>query len=422
LRVWAQRGSKRDHYDVMRAFVGRVYRAIARIARVDVRVLDSAAAEELLASGSRPVVVLSRHAGEGDTLLVVHQLLCRYGRRPRVVMHERLRLDPLIDVLGSRLPNRFVNPHGGDTEVEIAAMARDAGERDAVLIFPEGANFTARHRRRAIERLEEAGHEEEAAWARDMRHVSAPRPGGALAAIEAAPEADVVFMGHAGFPFGFGELCLSGLAACYRKVEYPAVLDEAVARIRRTHPDAVTFNEACRNDVAAIARRTGYHLRFSTVIYGGKPLPCVRPRGRGLFGDAVLTKSAISSSESREFAAEPGIERRRWLCVTTLVGVDVCTSHLDAGNEAQCADLAGVLTRRATARAVIFGGDLNRRTSCAPGGFWTRTDASAHQDPGLQQVYGSAALRSPTADVVPATHTDHDVLLAHARLTVDAPG
>ena len=217
-------------------------------------------------------------------------------------------------------------------------------------------------------------------------------------------------------------LCLSGLAACYRKVEYPAVLDEAVARIRRTHPDAVTFNEACRNDVAAIARRTGYHLRFSTVIYGGKPLPCVRPRGRGLFGDAVLTKSAISSSESREFAAEPGIERRRWLCVTTLVGVDVCTSHLDAGNEAQCADLAGVLTRRATARAVIFGGDLNRRTSCAPGGFWTRTDASAHQDPGLQQVYGSAALRSPTADVVPATHTDHDVLLAHARLTVDAPG
>ena len=29
-------------------------------------------------------------------------------------------------------------------------------------------------------------------------------------------------------------LCLSGLAGCYAKVEYPAVLDEAVARTRTT--------------------------------------------------------------------------------------------------------------------------------------------------------------------------------------------
>ena len=35
-----------------------------------------------------------------------------------------------------------------------------------------------------------------------MRHVSAPRPGGALAAIDAAPDADVVIMGHVGFPAG----------------------------------------------------------------------------------------------------------------------------------------------------------------------------------------------------------------------------
>jgi 1-acyl-sn-glycerol-3-phosphate acyltransferase len=206
LAVWLRRGGERDHYEVMRAFVARVYGAIVRLARVEVRISDSAAAEELLASGRRPVVVLGRHAGQGDTLLVVHDLLCRYDRRPRVVMHERLRLDPVIDVLGSRLPNRFVDPHGGDTEVEIAAMARDAGGRDAVLIFPEGANFTAHHRRRAIERLERAGHEEEAAWAREMRHVSAPRPGGALAAIEAAPDADVVVMGYVGFPCSLADV------------------------------------------------------------------------------------------------------------------------------------------------------------------------------------------------------------------------
>ena len=45
-------------------------------------------------------------------------------------------------------------------------------------------------------------------------------------------------------------LCLSGLAGCFRKVAYPAVVEEAVARIRESRPDAVTFNEACRNDVA----------------------------------------------------------------------------------------------------------------------------------------------------------------------------
>ena len=39
-----------------------------------------------------------------------------------------------------------------------------------------------------------------------MQHVSAPRPGGALAALEAAPHADVVFVGHVGVPVGFRDL------------------------------------------------------------------------------------------------------------------------------------------------------------------------------------------------------------------------
>src|ERR687898_2203849 len=87
-------------------------------------------------------------------------------------------------------------------------------------------------------------------------------------------------------------LCLSGLADCYGKAAYPAVVEEAVARIREGRPDAITFNEACRSDVARIARRTGYHLRFSRVISRGERLRCVRPGGRGLFGDAVLTEAA----------------------------------------------------------------------------------------------------------------------------------
>jgi hypothetical protein len=219
-------------------------------------------------------------------------------------------------------------------------------------------------------------------------------------------------------------LCLSGRAGCYEKAAYPAVVEEAVATIRESHPDAVTFNEVCRRDVAVLARRTGYHLRFSRVIYGGRRLRCVRPGGRGLFGNAVLTDAAIASTDSQDFETQAGPERRRWLCVSTRVGVDVCTAHLNtrspieiAGNGPQCVELGALLARRASARTVIFGGDVNRRRSCAPDGVWTRTDSSADQAAGLQHVYGSAALRSPSAQVVPAKHTDHDVLLVRAHLT-----
>ncbi|HKN92770.1 MAG TPA: endonuclease/exonuclease/phosphatase family protein [Thermoleophilaceae bacterium] len=217
-------------------------------------------------------------------------------------------------------------------------------------------------------------------------------------------------------------LCLSGIAGCYARTAYPAVLDEAAARIRQSRPDAVTVNEACRGDIARIARETGYHFRFSRVIYLGKPLPCIHPTGRGLFGDAVLTKSAIPASEQREFKRQAGVELRRWLCVTTRASVDVCTAHLDTrdpvelpGNDAQCAELRALLARRAAGRTLIFGGDLNRRQSCAPAGLWTSTDASARQKPGLQQVYGTAAFRAPSAEVLPATHTDHDFLLVRAE-------
>jgi Endonuclease/Exonuclease/phosphatase family len=221
-------------------------------------------------------------------------------------------------------------------------------------------------------------------------------------------------------------LCLSGVAGCYRKVHYPAGVEEAIARIRQAKPNALTINEACRGDVALIARRTGYHLRFSTVIYDGKPLPCIRPGGRGLFGDAVLTKAAIQSAASQAFEAQAGPERRQWLCVSTRVGVEVCTAHLAspeadevAANAPQCAELRALLRSRATTSTVIFGGDLNRRSSCAPSGFWIRTDRSAHQDPGSQQVYGTRALHSPSAKVIPTVHTDHGVLLVRGYLSAE---
>ena len=62
-------------------------------------------------------------------------------------------------------------------------------------------------------------------------------------------------------------LCLSGLAGCYGKAAYPAVVEEAVVRIRDARPDAVTLNEACRGDVAGMAAhpKLGARDRWTSV-------------------------------------------------------------------------------------------------------------------------------------------------------------
>lgn len=217
--LWASgRGaSQGPHYAVMRWFVGGIARAALRVARVKLVMHGSAAAEVALAARQRPVIVLSIHSGEGDSLLVLDHLLRRHQRRPRIVMHQLLALDPLIDLIGRRLPNRFVDPRGGDIEREIKVMSHGLGADDAVLIFPEGGNVTAERRRRAIERLLHRGHHREAERAERMAHLGAPRPGGALAALEGAPDADVVFFAHHGFP--------EGLRDTWRSLPYPTRIE-----------------------------------------------------------------------------------------------------------------------------------------------------------------------------------------------------
>lgn len=222
-------------------------------------------------------------------------------------------------------------------------------------------------------------------------------------------------------------LCLSGLAACLR---YPEVVGEAVAVIRARRPDAVTLNEVCERDVARIAGRTGYHRRFITVPYQGRPLPCSNPAGRGVFGNAVLTRGAVTRSADGRYAAQDVLEERRWLCVTA-ERVTVCATHLEAPvslatvaiRHRQCAELADMLAARARRGPTVAAGDINGLGSCAPPGMWTRTDLRVTaQKPGLQHVYGDAAhLRSPVAGVVGARSTDHDFLLVTARV-VRPPG
>lgn len=145
------------------------------------------------------MVVLSRHAGPGDSLLLVRTLMDRdHLRRPRIVLKDTLQWDPLLDVYLNRLPNAFMTSGRKDMAQRVAALAQDMGEEDALLLFPEGGNFTEGRRRKAIDRLRGKGMVEQAVAAERMRHVLPPRPGGVAAALEAAPDADVVFVGHTG--------------------------------------------------------------------------------------------------------------------------------------------------------------------------------------------------------------------------------
>src|ERR1700727_812402 len=106
------------HYGVMRWFLDLIYDAAQRACGLRVEV-ECPAADEMDSPGApasagavepeaRPVIVLSRHAGPGDSLLLVRYLLAVCGRRPRVVMKATLQLDPSLDIVANRVPNAFL--------------------------------------------------------------------------------------------------------------------------------------------------------------------------------------------------------------------------------------------------------------------------------------------------------------------------
>ena len=218
-------------------------------------------------------------------------------------------------------------------------------------------------------------------------------------------------------------LCLSGTADCYSRTGHDAVLDEAAEQIRDHDPAAVTLNEACSADAGDLARRAGYRMRFAAVRVAGAALPCVAPVHRGVFGLAVLTRNGVETSRDRAFATHTGAEARRWLCVTTSRAT-ACTAHLGTrgstaerrANDDECAELRGVLARYDAAGTTVFGGDVNRRTSCARPACGRRATPRPSSCRGSSRSTGAGRSGTTGQRVAPATHTDHDFLSVASRL------
>ena len=194
----------RLHYGLLRGLLETLFVFGRRFFCLTVVRAGSMDMDDLDADGERddrPRLVLSRHAGPGDSFLLVREILSWTGRRPRIVLKDTLQVDPIIDVLLGRLPVAFIDPNPTDPEAATRAieeLAAGMGPDDALLIFPEGGNFTEGRRSTRIDRLRAAGHDEAADRAERMQHVLAPRPGGVRRVLLAQPGADVVVVAHTG--------------------------------------------------------------------------------------------------------------------------------------------------------------------------------------------------------------------------------
>src|SRR5688572_289501 len=88
------------HFSFMRWWLMRVHSIARRTFGLRVHI------EEPPTPRPGPVVVFSRHAGPGNSLLLIGTLIIGYRRRPRIVMLAKLQWEPLYDVMLNRVPNR----------------------------------------------------------------------------------------------------------------------------------------------------------------------------------------------------------------------------------------------------------------------------------------------------------------------------
>ncbi len=181
------------HYWFMRWWLRTMDRAVRKLFRMRILIEDRPVPRP------GPILVFCRHAGPGNSLLLIGTILVGYKRRPRIVMLAKLQWEPLYDVMLNRVPNRFIKHDPTRRELytkAIGSLASGLGGEDAFVLFPEGKDFTPRVRLRAIDYLRGKGHLRSAERAEKMTYVLPPRHNGVMAAIDSAKEADIVFVAH----------------------------------------------------------------------------------------------------------------------------------------------------------------------------------------------------------------------------------
>jgi 1-acyl-sn-glycerol-3-phosphate acyltransferase len=198
--LWLTRGGTEAHYRSLGRALHVLVRTASKLFALEPQNEVRDWPTDRLRRSNHALLVLCRHAGPGDSLILLDALINRYGLRPRLVMKSSMQLDPVVDVYFNRLPAAFVDPADtdGSAQRSIRRLAHDLGSDDTLVMFPEGGNYTPRRHRRAIRHLAEAGHHGDAARAHRLRNVMPPQPGGVLAVLDEVEEVDVLVVGHAG--------------------------------------------------------------------------------------------------------------------------------------------------------------------------------------------------------------------------------
>ncbi|HZQ31297.1 MAG TPA: 1-acyl-sn-glycerol-3-phosphate acyltransferase [Mycobacterium sp.] len=188
---------ERDCDELMRDFLVKAYAAVRKILDVEV-VLDAGSLSPDAIPRAEPLIVLSRHCGPGDSVLVAWLLAIEYRLQVRIVLKAVLRCEPALDLAGGLGGLCFLG-RGDRARRQIRDFAASLGGGQALLLFPEGANFTWPRWREAIRALRSTGGIRAANRALRQSHTLPPRSGGAAAAVSGAPSANVLVLTHNGF-------------------------------------------------------------------------------------------------------------------------------------------------------------------------------------------------------------------------------
>jgi 1-acyl-sn-glycerol-3-phosphate acyltransferase len=190
-----------------------------------------------------PLFLFARHASTLDTLLPAVFVSQPRTLRLAHVMKRELLWDPCLDVVGQRTRNAFVRRGSREREKEVAllrGLAAAVGERDGVLLFPEGTRFSPAKRERALTHLADTGQLERLARAQRLRRVLPVRRGGALALLDTRPDVDVAFLAHVGFEgtASLNDIWTGKLIGCTVRLLFWRVPS---ARIPRTAEERITW-------------------------------------------------------------------------------------------------------------------------------------------------------------------------------------
>ncbi|MFZ9697661.1 MAG: 1-acyl-sn-glycerol-3-phosphate acyltransferase [Ilumatobacteraceae bacterium] len=185
----------RAHFGLQRSWAGVLMSALRLTVGIRIVVENPA----VLRPG--PILVFSRHASLADSLVSAYAVGNVAGLQPRYVLKRELMADPCLDIVGHRLPNYFLDRGSNNQSDElrgIAQLGHGLGSSDVAVIFPEGTRSNPKKRAKILESMAQRSPERSARLA-GLTHLLPPKPAGAIALLEAAPDADVVIAGHTGF-------------------------------------------------------------------------------------------------------------------------------------------------------------------------------------------------------------------------------